>query len=133
VGRLAAAVVLVAIAAAACAPSAGTKVRAALTTSTIRLEPEEVPSGMVTLSVENLTMIAHSVVVVRTDLSYDELRLDPNDPMRIEDAAVIRSTGVMVGNEKRELSVVLGPGKYVVICAQPAHYGYGMRAPLTVR
>lgn len=107
-------------------------VRAALTSSTIRVEPAEVVSGPVLLKLENMSMSPHSVVVLRTDTPYDKIAMDPTDPDDLLRKGMVARVEVP-GQQTAELKMILPRGRYVVLCGHVEHYEWGMRAPLVVR
>ncbi len=107
-------------------------VRAALTSSTIRVEPAEVASGPVLVKLENMSAVVHSVVLLRTDAPYDKIALDPTDPDDLTKKGMIARVEVP-GQQTAELKMILPRGRYVVLCGHVDHYQWGMRAPLLVR
>lgn len=107
-------------------------VRAALTSSTIRVEPAEVPSGYVLLKLENMSMAPHSAVILRTDTPYDQIVLDPSAPNDLITKGMVARVEVP-GQQTAELKITLARGRYVVLCGHVEHYEWGMRAPLVVR
>lgn len=107
-------------------------VRVALTTSSIRIEPAEVPTGTVVLKLENLSMAAHSVVVLRTALPFEEIAHEAGD------AAALLGMGMLARVEiaptaTAELKMILPAARYVIMCSEQAHYDYGMRTALRVK
>lgn len=112
------------------------------------LKPERatVRSGRVTFATANRGVTEHELLVVRTDLAPDDL------PMGLEGPAVKLAGDVVLGvphshgsheakraatrhvqpGGSRRETVVLEPGKYVLLCSLPGHYESGQRAALTV-
>jgi uncharacterized cupredoxin-like copper-binding protein len=94
-----------------------------------------VPAGLVDLDVTNAGPLPHELILFRTDFTHDKLPLD-EDGRVIEDAeGVINAfdTGDNIpAGENQHFDIALTPGKYVMLCNLPAHYGKGMHIPFTV-
>ena len=112
------------------------------------LKPDraEVRAGRVTFDTRNAGRAEHELLVVRTDLAPGAL------PMGLEGPAVKLAGDVVLGvphthgsheakraatrhvapGSSRRETVVLKPGKYVLLCSLPGHYESGQRAALTV-
>jgi uncharacterized cupredoxin-like copper-binding protein len=95
--------------------------------------PDQAPVGRTTFEVTNKGKTTHEFVVFKTDLAPDEL------PVK-DDAVEEDGPGVTLVDEikaiepgtTKKLTVELEPGKYVLICNLPTHYGLGMHAAFTV-
>ena len=108
---------------------------------------KSVRAGRVTFDTTNAGRVEHELLVVKTDLA-------PGDfPMGLEGPAVKLAGDVVLGvphshgsheakraalrhvqpGSSRRETVVLKPGKYVLLCSLPGHYESGQRAALTVR
>ena len=113
------------------------------------LKPDvtSVRAGRVTFDTRNTGRVEHELLVVKTDLA-------PGDfPMGLEGPAVKLAGDVVLGiphthgsheakraaarhvrpGTSRRETIVLEPGKYVLLCSLPGHYESGQRAALTVR
>jgi uncharacterized cupredoxin-like copper-binding protein len=108
---------------------------------------KSVRAGRVTFETSNTGRVEHELLVVRTDLAPDDL------PMGLEGPAVRLAGDVVLGvphkhgsheakraatrhvppAASRRETIVLEPGKYVLLCSLPGHYESGQRAGLTVR
>ena len=94
-----------------------------------------VPAGSVTINAKNAGVLAHEVVVIRTDLDPESLVVEGS--LVAEEA-----TGTSIGRiESEELQsdqsasgvFDLSPGKYVLIYNIATHYQLGMTTGLTVQ
>jgi len=99
----------------------------------ITLSADEVPAGQVTFMIMNRGTIVHSLVIVRTDVPHDQMALDPNDPSKVSETGSIAVTGQMDVGSGKQISRRLVPGKYVLVCNEPAHYAVGMHRGLVVK
>lgn len=129
--RLWAVAAAVAMAIAACgAPTAS--VIAELKDFSIVLDHAAVSAGNVTIGARNNGTMAHRFVVIKTDVAFDMLPIDPGTLMASEAGKVAEIKSVAAG-QYTTVTVNLSPGRYVVICNLPEHYELGMRTPLTVQ
>ena len=108
---------------------------------------KSVRAGRVTFDTRNAGRAEHELLVVKTDLA-------PGDfPMGLEGPAVKLAGDVVLGvphthnshdatraatrhvrpGASRRETIVLEPGRYVLLCSLPGHYESGQRAALTVR
>jgi uncharacterized cupredoxin-like copper-binding protein len=121
------------------AASGATTVSATLTDDfKITIDKATVPAGKVTFDVKNAGKVTHEVVLLKTDLRYDQLPVDPAAPGKIlEDEGQtivhIGETDDMDPGTTKTFSADLTPGKYVLTCNQLGHYAGGMRIPFTVQ
>jgi uncharacterized cupredoxin-like copper-binding protein len=102
----------------------------------IAVAPAAVHSGHVAVAVHNAGKIPHEFVVFRTALA-------PTALPQLADGSKIDEKGkgithldpeaedIQPGTTK-SITVVLTPGRYVVVCNLPGHYKAGMHAVLTV-
>jgi uncharacterized cupredoxin-like copper-binding protein len=103
--------------------------------------------GRVTFDTRNTGRLEHELLVVKTDLAPGKLPLGLEGPAvtlagevvlgvphthGTHEAKRAASRHVQPGSARRE-TVVLEPGKYVLLCSLPGHYESGQRAALTVR
>lgn len=135
----AALVVLVAVVLSACSapaaapPSGANTVMVTMSDKDIRLSSAEVPAGLVTFMVMNSGTIVHSLVVIRTDTPDDKMPLDPADESKVKETGSIAATGQMPAGSGKQIQRQLTPGKYVLVCNEPAHYAVGMHTGLVVK
>jgi len=122
--------VAIAITIAACgAPTAA--VTATLKDFGIALDHPTVNAGELTIGARNTGTMAHRFVVIKTDVAFDKIPIDPATLMASEAGKVAEIKSIAAG-QYATVTVNLVPGLYVVICNLPEHYELGMRAPLTV-
>lgn len=123
--------------AAACggAATGGTATRVAVTLSDkdIALSETSVPAGKVTFAVKNGGTLVHSMVVIKTNLDPAKLPVDPKDPGKVEERGSVGTLSQTDKGLSKELTLDLTPGKYVLVCNEPAHYLLGMRLGFTVQ
>ena len=98
-------------------------------------------AGDVTFMVSNTGSIPHELVIIKTDLPFDALVVEPpqgNQEGHVNEA----SSGLLIGEiqnadldpgQASSMTVNLGIGQYVLICNLPGHYEAGMRVGLDVR
>ena len=102
------------------------------------------PSGDVTFAVKNLGTVEHEMIVVKTDVPFDQIPINATgDPPatvarggdKIDETSNVGETGdpnLKPGDTRTFTIKGLAPGKYVLACNLAHHYGLGMRAALTV-
>ncbi len=136
--RLAATALTCALALSACASSAPEvdvskgEIRADLREYSISLTSSTVRPGQVTFVARNAGGLAHSFVVVKTDLAADKLPVDGTAQQAKEDGKVGSLDNIDPG-KSQNLRIQLPAGHYAVICNVPTHYQLGMRTDLTVQ
>ncbi len=90
-------------------------------------------AGEVKFSVKNDGPSVHEFVIFKTELAPDAMPVDENkvdeEAKEVDHIDEIENIGA---GESKELIVKLDPGKYVLICNLPGHYGLGMRAGFEV-
>ena len=100
----------------------------------IAVDRAQVSAGQVTFNVMNAGPSVHEFVVFKTDAAPDALPVAANNvdenAGNVRHIDEIQDVGV---GESKQLSLMLDPGKYVLICNLPAHYGLGMRVGFEVR
>lgn len=100
-----------------------------------KIEPAlpSIEDGPITLSVWNDGPTTHEFVVVRSDLPDDELPLG-EDGIRVDEDAVtaVDELQEIGAKTRRDLSVSLSPGRYVLFCNFEGHYLGGMHASIEV-
>jgi len=133
-------------------PLTGTVVQAVLSdtsglngTMSITVAPTSVPAGDVTFVVKNTGTIEHEMVVLKTDIPFDQLPVvDSNDPPvpvtsgadKVSEDASVGETGdpnLKPGDTRTFTIKNMVAGNYVLVCNLAKHYGMGMRAAFTVK
>jgi len=116
-----------------------TNVDVTLATYSLTLSANTARAGTVIFHVTNTaTDQKHEFVIFKTDLPEDQLPLTPDGNVDEEGAGVthIDEVGDMDPGTSQDLTVVLEPGTYVVICNltdNALHYQQGMHQVFTVK
>ena len=118
------------------AGSTATIVKATERDGTISLDKTSSEGGKVAFQIENSGELTHEFVVFKTELSEDKLPLLTNGTAVDEKGSGVEMVGEhenIAPGSNAELSFDnLAPGKYVIICNVPGHYGLGMHTTFTV-
>jgi uncharacterized cupredoxin-like copper-binding protein len=109
------------------------------------VSPETVPAGDITFVVKNTGTIEHEAVVLKTNTPFDKLPItyggDPPAPVKTGADKVSEDTNIgetgdpnLKPGDTRTFTIKhMTAGQYAIVCNIAAHYGKGMRAPLTVQ
>jgi uncharacterized cupredoxin-like copper-binding protein len=99
----------------------------------ITLDKAQAAAGQITFHVTNEGPSVHEFVVFKSGAAADAL---PVDATKVDEEAKevthIDEIEDIGAGESKQLTVKLDPGKYVLICNLPGHYGLGMRAGFEV-
>lgn len=114
-------------------PGPVTTVAVTLTDISIKLGQAAVPAGTVTFSVSNKGSVVHDLVVLKTDQPQNQLPNDPTAPAEVQEPGFMGKVQMIGPGATGTLALGLGPGSYVLICNQPAHYLIGMHTSFTVK
>ena len=110
----------------------------------ITTDTDTAPAGDVTFVVKNAGTIEHEMIVLKTDIPFDQLPVadagDPPVPVstganKVDETDNVGETGDpnLQPGETRTFTITgMAPGKYVLLCNLEGHYQMGMRAPFTV-
>ncbi|HEX3540229.1 MAG TPA: sulfocyanin-like copper-binding protein [Acidimicrobiales bacterium] len=93
-----------------------------------------VAAGRITVTINNVGPSPHQLLAYRTNLPEDRLPIDAQG--RVSDVSlpkVLDTNGYLHPGTQRQLTVALGPGRYVLICNLAGHYQAGMHTVLTVK
>ena len=130
---------LAGVVATACSPSPATTqtpVRVTLDEFSIKLSATSAPAGKVTFDVVNQGKIEHELVVLKSDLAPNTLKMRSADPTKVDEEAGAKNLGevenVAAGTTKPG-TFDLPAGKYVLICNTPEHYKGGMTVAFEVK
>ena len=102
---------------------------------TLTVSPASVPAGDVTFTVKNTGTIDHEMVVLKTDVAFDQLPVGKSEPDKVDESANIGETGdpALKPGETRSFTIkAMEAGQYVLVCNIAKHYAMGMRAAFTV-
>ena len=110
----------------------------------VRPDRSSAPSGTVTFVVKNSGTIDHELIVLQTDVPFDQLPVvdggDPPAPVsagadKVSEDTNVGETGdpnLKPGDTRTFTIKNMKPGHYVLVCNLAKHYGMGMRAAFTV-
>lgn len=113
----------------------GPQVRVELGEWYIRPNVPSAPAGAVTFAATILGLESHELVVIKTDLPADGLKLNASN--QVDEGA----SGLVLGEIEPEdfgpgkaasSTLTLPSGGYVLFCNEPGHYQKGMHASLQV-
>lgn len=96
--------------------------------------PATIKAGKVKLQTHNTGTVVHELVVLRTDVPADKLKLTATGAFDEKDPAlkdVGEAENVKPG-AAGSVTIDLKPGKYVFACNMADHYKRGMREQITV-
>jgi uncharacterized cupredoxin-like copper-binding protein len=111
----------------------GGALTATLSDTAIQLSGATVDNGKVTLTVKNVGSVLHSLVVLKTNLADDKIPASSTDASKADERGKVASTGAIQAGETKQFTFDLEPGKYVLICNEPAHYIVGMHTHFEVK
>lgn len=112
---------------------------------TIELDLSTAPPGDVSFVVANQGKLEHELVVLKTDVPFDQIPVnaagDPPAPVASDANKILEETNVgetgapdLKAGESRGFVVHdMVPGNYVVVCNLAKHYEMGVRAAFTVK
>ena len=95
---------------------------------------EQVKAGTVTFEVTNVSVNEdHELLLMRTELKPDQFPVDDSGT-RIDESKLqgINELGDLTKGETSTHQVTLKPGRYVMFCNEPGHFGAGMWHELIV-
>ena len=126
-----------AVQASSSAPSSGNPV-VRVTTDEWNMKPNiaSVPAGDVTFVVTNKGKLDHEVVILKTDLPANGLKINADDKYTVDESA----SGEVLGEvedarpgQTKTATFSLTPGHYLFVCNQASHYKAGMVTAFEVK
>ena len=87
-------------------------------------------AGKVIFKVRNSGTVTHEFVVLKTNHPAAKLPLYKG---RADEAGNVGETGDLKPGQSKNLSLILAPGHYALICNLPGHYLAGQHTDLTVK
>lgn len=128
---------LTGVVATACSPAtAQGPVRVTLNEFSIKLGATSAPAGKITFDAANQGNIEHELIVLKTDLAPNALKMLAADPTKVDEEAGAKNLGevenIAAGTTKSG-TFDLPAGKYVLICNTPEHYKSGMTVAFEVK
>ena len=113
----------------ACGSAPQGPIRVTMDEFSIKLSATSAPAGKITFDVADQGKIAHELIVLKTDLAPNALKMSAADPTKVDEEAGAKNLGevedVAAGTTKSG-TFDLPAGKYVLICNTPEHYKGGM-------
>jgi uncharacterized cupredoxin-like copper-binding protein len=114
---------------------ASTRMAVTLSEFSIMSERQDVPAGEVIFDVVNTGEDVHEMIVIKSDLDIKALPPSPSSKNEVDEAAV----GEYIGGFEDVQSgtgasgtLMLGPGRYILLCNLSKHYENGMVSTLQV-
>jgi uncharacterized cupredoxin-like copper-binding protein len=114
---------------------ASTRMAVTLSEFSIMSERQDVPAGEVIFDVVNTGEDVHEMIVIKSDLDVKALPPSPSSKNEVDEAAV----GEYIGGFEDVQSgtgasgtLMLGPGRYILLCNLSKHYENGMVSTLQV-
>jgi len=96
---------------------------------TMTVAPTSAPAGKITFTVKNSGTVIHEMVILKTDVAYDQIPVVKN---KISESTTVGEIGDIGKGKTKSATFKLKAGSYVLVCNVSKHYGLGMRAPFTV-
>ena len=107
-------------------------ITATLKDFSFQLSSNTAKAGNVTFKITNSGTVKHEFVVEQTDLTPDKLPMTADGSVDEEKLTSMGEQGdIEVGNTV-DLTLVMHPGHYVIICNLPTHFQQGMYTEFTV-
>jgi uncharacterized cupredoxin-like copper-binding protein len=103
-----------------------TSVAVTLLDTSIRLDKTSFPFGTVTLNIKNSGSVLHQLIVLRTDIPQNQIPASTTQPGTVQEPGLLTQTQNIAVGASASVTLTLGPGSYVLMCNQPAHYLIGM-------
>ncbi len=99
-----------------------------------RLDHSSVPAGQVTLEAVNQGQATHEMVLLKTDLPTNALKVKANGAEVDESASgeIMGEVEDLRPGQTKSVTVNLAPGRYVLTCNLLGHYNAGMVTEFTV-
>ena len=108
-------------------------VTATLTDTAIQVSSNTLPAGSITFHITNTSgSEQHEFVIIRTDLTADQLPLDADGNVAEDQLSSPGEKGDITAGQAGDLTLSLPAGRYMFICNQPGHYKAGMHTVFTV-
>ena len=96
---------------------------------TMTVAPTSAPAGKITFTVKNEGTVIHEMVVLKTDVAYDQIPVAKN---KISESTAVGEVADIGKGKTKSGTMTLKAGSYVLVCNLSKHYGLGMRAAFTV-
>ena len=114
---------------------ASTRMTVTLNEFQIITETPEVPAGEVTFDVVNTGEDVHELILFKSDLDIKALPPSPSVKDEVDESQIGEYIGGFEDVQSGTLAsgtLVLSPGRYILLCNLSKHYGQGMVTTLQV-
>ena len=98
----------------------------------VTVDRNTITAGKVSFVVKNSGLIAHELVLLKTDVSQEKLAVGTEDPGKMDETGNVGETGDMDGGASKTFSATLPTGHYILMCNEVGHYASGMHIAFTV-
>lgn len=117
------------------ATASGTSDKLMFKLNEFRISPgaTDAKAGSVLIKATNVGTVEHELVVARTKRKPGNLPTNRTGDVKEGAINVIGEISETPAGEAGKTRLKLKPGKYVMFCNVPGHYGLGMRGRLTVK
>ena len=95
-----------------------------------KLSATTVKAGKVTLTLNNKGTKQHEIILLKTDTPPDQLKVGTDN--KVSEDTSVGEISETDGGKTVTKTFDLAPGTYIFACNIEKHYGYGMRAVVTV-
>jgi uncharacterized cupredoxin-like copper-binding protein len=106
------------------AQAATPKVSVTLSEFKVVPKPTSIAAGKVTFTAKNAGKLEHELVVLKTNVAPDKLKVKNNKAV---ETGLVGKIGPFAPGKTKQLTLTLKKGKYVLLCNVPAHYQAGQR------
>jgi len=110
-----------------------TTIAVSMLDNAIKLDAPSAVAGKTTFSAKNVGSVAHSLLVLKTNLDEGKIPASAQDPSRVDERGTVGSLGKIQPGQSKDLTLDLAAGKYAIVCNEPAHYVSGMHTSFTVK
>lgn len=98
----------------------------------VTVDRNTITAGKVSFVVKNSGLIAHELVLLRTDVSQEKLAVSTEEPGKMVETGNVGETGDMDAGASKTFSATLPAGHYILMCNEVGHYASGMHIAFTV-
>jgi len=102
----------------------------------ITVAPTQIHAGKITFEVHNISQNeVHELLIVKTNSPPETFPTEADNPARIDEeklAGVEELPHDLQPGQSSTMTMLVTPGRYVLLCNQPGHFHAGMHTILTV-
>lgn len=110
-----------------------TAIAVSMLDNAIKLDAPSAVAGKITFSAKNVGSVAHSLVVLKTNLDETKIPASAQDPSKVDERGSVGGLGQLQPSQSKDFTLDLAAGKYVLVCNEPGHYLSGMRTNFSVK